>query len=673
MASAGAGAGACCVPARLVKPKHGRRPSRLARGLRWAAGGPGAISCVGRLDEKATPGEWTGPKVIDDTVVEPRGVMDFVEQARELVRCGGGGGGPPRWFSPLECGSRREGSPLLLFLPGVDGTGLGLVRHHQRLGKIFDIWCLHIPPMDRTPFEGLVGFVERTVNAHASHCPNKPIYLVGESLGACLALAVVARNPDVDIILVLANPATALCKSPFQPLFSFLEFIPEEHVDIPFYPSSISEGWSPHQILGALPDSITVTFLYISFLVDIIPRESLLWRLKMLRSAYSYTSSRLHSVKVQTLVLASGKDQLLPSREEAERLCDLLPNCRIRHFNDSGHNILLESGFDLVTVIKGSGFYRRSRRMDYVSDYLLPTPPEVEKVVEEYRWVNVTTDPVMLSTLSDGKIVRHLSGVPSEGPAILVGYHMLMGWELGPLVSTFMAERGILLRGVAHPFMFDRSSELLMPDSSSFDSMRLMGAVPVSAVNFYKLLSRRSFVLLYPGGAREALHRKGEEYKLFWPEQSEFIRMAARFGATIIPFGVVGEDDICQLVLDYDDLVKIPFYDALLERINQAAVRLRTDSPGEVGNQHLYLPGMLPKIPGRFYFLFGRPIETRGRKELRDKEKAHELYLHVKSEVESCIAYLKDKREKDPYRNLFPRLLYQATHGFLSKVPTFDL
>jgi len=40
---------------------------------------------------------------------------------------------------------------------------------------------------------------------------------------------------------------------------------------------------------------------------------------------------------------------------------------------------------------------------------------------------------------------------------------------------------------------------------------------------------------------------KGEEYKLLWPEQSEFVRMAARFGAKIIPFGAVGEDDISEV------------------------------------------------------------------------------------------------------------------------------
>lgn len=40
---------------------------------------------------------------------------------------------------------------------------------------------------------------------HASS-PNKPIYLVGDSFGGCLALAVAARNPKIDLVLILANP-----------------------------------------------------------------------------------------------------------------------------------------------------------------------------------------------------------------------------------------------------------------------------------------------------------------------------------------------------------------------------------------------------------------------------------------------------------------------------------
>jgi len=42
---------------------------------------------------------------------------------------------------------------------------------------------------------------------------------------------------------------------------------------------------------------------------------------------------------------------------------------------------------------------------------------------------------------------------------------------------------------------------------------------------------------------------QGEDYQLFWPERSEFVRMAARFGAKIVPFGAVGEDDLGQVGL----------------------------------------------------------------------------------------------------------------------------
>lgn len=43
------------------------------------------------------------------------------------------------------------------------------------------------------------------------------------------------------------------------------------------------------------------------------------------------------------------------------------------------------------------------------------------------------------------------------------------------------------------------------------------------------------------------VNSQGEEYQLFWPEESEFVRMAARFGAKIVPFGAVGEDDITEV------------------------------------------------------------------------------------------------------------------------------
>lgn len=124
------------------------------------------------------------------------------------------------------------------------------------------------------------------------------------------------------------------------------------------------------------------------------------------------------------------------------------------------------------------------------------------------RWLTVVTSPVMLTTLEDGKIVRGLAGIPSEGPVLFVGYHMLLGLDVIPMIPHFFMERNILLRGIAHPMLFYKSREGKLPDLENYDVVRLMGAVPVSATNFFKLMSSKSHVLLYPGGAREAVHRK---------------------------------------------------------------------------------------------------------------------------------------------------------------------
>lgn len=36
--------------------------------------------------------------------------------------------------------------------------------------------------------------------------PHKPIYIVGDSFGACIALAIAANNPSIDLVLILVNP-----------------------------------------------------------------------------------------------------------------------------------------------------------------------------------------------------------------------------------------------------------------------------------------------------------------------------------------------------------------------------------------------------------------------------------------------------------------------------------
>jgi len=125
------------------------------------------------------------------------------------------------------------------------------------------------------------------------------------------------------------------------------------------------------------------------------------------------------------------------------------------------------------------------------------------------------TGSVFFSTLEDGKIVKGLSGVPEEGPVLYVGYHMLLGFELISLTDEFLSEKGIALRGIAHPELFLPKVESFSSEFSMFDWVKIFGGVPVSASNLFKLLQTKSHVLLYPGGAREALHYKVHKFYCF--------------------------------------------------------------------------------------------------------------------------------------------------------------
>ncbi|KAL4637360.1 hypothetical protein ACB092_03G071800 [Castanea dentata] len=606
-------------------------------------------------------------------------IKDYFDIAKDIVKPDGG---PPRWFSPIACGCPLKDSPVLLFLPGMDGTGLGLVLHHTALGKAFEVWCLHIPVHDRTPFEGLVKLVEETVRFEHASSPHKPIYLVGDNFGGCLALAVASRNPAIDLVLILSNPATSFGRSQLQPLFLLLEALPDGlHSAVPYLSSIVGDlvKMAAANIESMLPpeqrfERLSGLLPYLSDFVDIIPMDSLLWKLKLLKSAAAYANSRLHSVKAEVLVLFSGKDKILPSRDEAERLKNSLQDCVVRYFKDSGHTLLLEDGISLMTVIKGTFKYRCARRLDITSDFLPPSMTEFKYLSDQItKLFRVATDPILFSTLEDGKIMKGLVGVPSEGPVLLVGYHMFMGLELPSLAEGFLREKNIMIRGLAHPMLFSRMFESSSSEFSIIDWVKVFGAVPVTGSNFFKLLSTKSHVLLYPGGAREALHYKGEEYKLFWPDQQEFVRMAAKFGATIVPFGAVGEDDIAEMLLDYNDLIKIPVVNDLIrEAISQNTMKVRDETKGEVANPNLFYPLMVPKIPGRFYYLFGKPIKTKGREDiLKDKQVANQLYLQIKAEVERNMAFLIEKRQEDPYRSIVDRTLYKAIHGPI-EVPAFE-
>jgi len=164
--------------------------------------------------------------------------------------------------------------------------------------------------------------------------------------------------------------------------------------------------------------------------------------------------------------------------------------------------------------------------------------------------------------------------------------------------------------------------------------------------------------------------------KLFWPKKADFVAMATRFDAVIVPFGAIGAADTASIALDSRELEKVPV-------VGDRLVRGAKDTPAarrgmwargkdDFESENFAFPLVVPnpRGPDRFYFKFGTPLDTRSI-DHKDSAAMDAAYAEVKHEVERSIEELLAGREKDPYRPLPPRLLYEKLNS--RQAPTFPL
>ena len=85
----------------------------------------------------------------------------------------------------------------------------------------------------------------------------------------------------------------------------------------------------------------------------------------------------------------------------------------------------------------------------------------------------------------------------------------------------------------------------------------------------FRLLKNNDKVLLFPGGAREVVKKRGEEYQLIWKETPDFVRLAAKCKALIVPFAAVGADDAYDVVMETEEQLEHPVLGPLLRGILQ--------------------------------------------------------------------------------------------------------
>jgi len=291
---------------------------------------------------------------------------------------------------------------------------------------------------------------------------------------------------------------------------------------------------------------------------------------------------------------------------------------------------------------------------------------------------------VWVSTKPGGDLVRGLGAVPTSAaerggrPILLVGNHQLLGLDLGLLILEFLEQKDTVVRGLAHPAVFGAGFDgggggpgaaVAGGRSGGANLFETFGAVPVTPTNYYKLMDSGAAALLFPGGVREVYHKKGEAYKLFWPEETDFVRVAAKFDAIVVPFGAIGSSDSFNMVLDSDEVLELPF---LGERLRKTAAAI-PNPRGAGGLAETFVsPLVAPKAsgPDRFYMVFGEPLDLTGVSH-KDKDACAAAYSDVKASAEAAIQTGMELRKGDKFRKAAPRLAVEALTG--RPAPSFRL
>ncbi|CAB1116918.1 unnamed protein product [Ectocarpus sp. CCAP 1310/34] len=484
-----------------------------------------------------------------------------------------------------------------------------------------------------------------------------------EAFGMAAVLALATTIPDTAMVGASYN-GNENTRLSFSKHLSELEALPPQEL-VAWFKSSTGE-WLGRMLA----------------LFDKTPQHQLKWRLThWLDEGSKVVEERLQELTLPVLVLAGSEDHMLPSAEEAARLYDLIPTCQQVVLRGVGHAALHNpSEVNLCALLRDSVIYddhfrdrivsskeakKASKRWhkdksggddlrrgegvgDPVLDFKLDLDDRGVKMAWEsteafpmrctvVQMMDRFTSPVFFSVNERGELNHGLGSVPDyeEGRSILfVGNHQLLGIDMPILVRKILAEKNILVRGLAHPVVtgcgtgdlfetIKRQQEsdetqvrrgnnvvlvthslgasgitrplasavlqtvraasrrigsvvtacaktvangasvahrVIKRDQKGFDRfegsasspsiservgdfMVKLGAVSVTPRNMLRLFKAGESMLLYPGGVKEALHQKGQEYQIFWPEKGEFVRMAASFNATIVPFAAVGSAD----------------------------------------------------------------------------------------------------------------------------------
>ncbi len=237
---------------------------------------------------------------------------------------------------------RQQHLPLLIYFPGMDGTGALFGRQQAQLAPYFDICCLSISRHNLLGWDKLVDGVLELIEGELAG-NERELHLCGESFGACLAMLVAAQIPQINQ-LILINPASSFGRLPWLTMGSLgAHILPE-----PLY------QLSARVLAGLLIETDRVVPIDRQKLIEAmlsIDSKTVAWRLSLLRG-FQVNIAIPDLIGIPALLLAGERDRLLPSKLEVQIIHQQLPKSKIILLPYSGHACLLERDINLAQIIR---------------------------------------------------------------------------------------------------------------------------------------------------------------------------------------------------------------------------------------------------------------------------------------------------------------------------------
>ena len=293
--------------------------------------------------------------------------------------------------------------PVLLYLPGFDGTVLAPFLQFPSLGEEFDVRAMRVGMDDRSTFDELraevVDYVEgECASGGDGSDGGRSVYLMGESFGGILATQVSAElygRKSVDLRgLILVNPATCYKRSSLHelgprvannpissPVLSDLVYVYQLTADL--VPLFLDRGVALNQLIAILSSrglpSVVNSATREAYMgrvafdlanrLKFMPKSTLKWRLEeWLERGCDVFEDQLRSLNenddeaealrsmargLRTLIVAGELDLTLPSIDEAERLSsEVFRNASVHVVPDAGHASTCGGSLNLIRLIR---------------------------------------------------------------------------------------------------------------------------------------------------------------------------------------------------------------------------------------------------------------------------------------------------------------------------------